>query len=146
HLHGGGHAGGDVVGVHEQGGVDAEGRNLRAERRRLVRAVRARVQQRERVCGRAGGRHPVASGGLDVRGGREPRQVGGARRRHRGLLVGAARPHLDDLPAAGGGGHPGGGGGDRTVVVEDGQHQGLEHHAFREPAADGQDGGAGEEQ
>ena len=45
-----------------------------------------------------------------------------------------------------GGDHPGGGRGDRAVVVEDRQHQRLQHHALGERAGDGQDRRAGEEQ
>src|SRR5690606_37883466 len=70
---------------------------------------------------------------------------GGPRGGDGGLLVGAARPHLQAGPAVGGGGHPGGGGGDGAVVVEDGEHDGLQEERLGEGAAHGEDGRAGEE-
>ena len=91
-------------------------------------------------------RHPVASGRLDVGGGVEAGEVGDAGRGHRGLLVGAARAHLDDGPTIRGPVHPRGGGGDRAVVVEHRQHERLQYDALGEAAPDAQDGGAGEEQ
>ena len=140
------HALRDVVGVHQEGGVHTEGLHLRAEGGRLVRTLRAGVQQGERVGGRPGGGHAVPARRLHVGGGGEPGEVGGPGRGDRRLLVCAAGPHLDDGAAVRRGGHPRGGGGDRAVVVEHGQDQGLEYDALREPAPDAQHGRAGEEQ
>src|SRR5699024_788565 len=61
-----------------------------------------------------------------------------------GLLVGAATAHLDHRAGAGGRGHPGGGGGDRGVVVEDREHERLEHDAVGEVGLDDEHGGVGE--
>jgi hypothetical protein len=131
----------DVEGVHEQRRPGAEGVDLGLEGRALVV-----VQQREGVRARAGGRNAVAPSGLEVGGGREADQVGGAGGGHRGLLVGAPRAHLDARPLAGGRHHARRGRGDGAVVVEDRQREGLEQHALGEGGTNGQHRRAGEEQ
>src|SRR5699024_7533449 len=106
----------DVVGVHQQGRVDAEGLDLGAEGQLLVRgAVVVDVQQRPRMRGGAGGRDAVTVGGLQVGGGGETRQVGGPGGGDRRVLVGAAGTHLDDRATVGGRDHTRGGRGDRGV-------------------------------
>ncbi len=125
---------GDVVGVHQEGRVPAEGVHLGLEGVPL-----AVVEQGEGVRGGADGRDAVAEAGREVGGGREAAEVGGPGGGHGGQLVGAAGAHLDQRPVTGGGGHPGGGGRDRRVVVEDGQDHGLQQHALGEAALDPQD-------
>ena len=102
------------------------------------------VQQREGVRAGAAGGDAVAPAGLEVGRRREADQVGGPGRGDRGLLVGAARAHLDARPLAGGGHHAGGGRGDGAVVVEHREGQGLQQHALGERRPDGEHGGAGE--
>ena len=96
-----------VVGVDEQRRVLAERVDLRGERGALVV-----VQQRERVRRRARRRHVVATSRLEVGGGREPRDVRGARGCDRCLLVRATRAHLDARTAVGGEHHARRSGGD----------------------------------
>ncbi len=70
---GGPGAGVDVVGVHQQGGPDAEGGELGGERHPLVE-----VGQRERVRRRARRRDSEPAAGLEVRGAVEAGEEGGA--------------------------------------------------------------------
>ena len=91
----------DVVGVDQQGGVGAEGRQLGAEG--VLLGV---VQQREAVGRGAGRRDAEGAPGLQVRRRREASDVGGTGRDGRRPLVGAARPHLDAGAVAGHRGHP----------------------------------------
>ena len=123
-----------VVGVDEQRRPGAEDVDLRPEGRLLVV-----VQQREGVRAGPGRGNAVAAAGLEIRGRREAHQVRRPCRGHRGLLVRAARAHLDARPLAGRGHHAGGRRGDRAVVVEDRQRQGLEQHAFGEGRPHGED-------
>ncbi len=77
HLDGVRDALGDVVGVDEQGGADAERIDLGAKRRHLVGSVGRGVQQRERVGAGAQRGHAVAPLGLEVGRAGEPGEVGG---------------------------------------------------------------------
>ncbi len=138
-LDGGFHSLGDVVGVHQQGGVHAEGVDLGLEGGGLVGgAVVVDVEQGPGVGGGAGGGDTVAVGRLEVGGGLESGEIGGAGRGDRGVFVGAPRAHLDDHAAVGGGDHAGGGGGDGGVGVHDGEDDGLQDDALGEGAADGE--------
>ena len=130
---------GDVVGVDEQRGADAERGHLGPERVGL-----GVVEQRERVGRGAGGRHAVPLPGREVGGGREAGDVRRAGGRHRGLLVRAARAHLDARPVAGGLRHPRRGRGDRRVVVVDRQQQRLQQHGLGEGGLDDHQRGVGE--
>ncbi len=76
----------------------------------------------------------------------EPGEVGGPRGGHGGLLVCAARAHLDEGATVGRARHPGRGRGDCGVVVEDRQGQRLQHDAFAEGAVNRQHRRAGEVQ
>ena len=124
-----GDTGGDVVGVDEQRRVRAERLDLALERGQLVV-----VQEHPGVRGRARRRDAVAAFGLQVRRGREAREVRRPRRRDRRGLVRAPRPHLDDRPTGRGGDHAGRGRGDGAVVVEDRQGEGLQHDGVGERA------------
>ena len=118
---------GDVVGVDEQRRARAERVELGGERRLLVV-----VQQRERVRRGAGGRDAVAPRRREVGRRREPGQVRRAGRRDGRLLVRAARAHLDDRTPARRDHHARRRRRDRAVVVEDRQHQRLEHDRLGE--------------
>ena len=96
------------------------------------------MQQGEGVCRGAGGGHPVAVSGSQVGGGTETSDPGGPSRCHGRLLVGAARPHLDDRASFGHERHAGRRRGDRGVVVVDGQQQGLQQARLGEGALDGE--------
>ncbi len=130
---------GDVVGVDEQGGADAQRLHLGAEGVGLVV-----VQQREGVCGGPGGRDAVGSARREVAGRVEAGDVRRPRGGHGRLLVRAARPHLDAGSFARGQGHPGGGRGDGGVVVVDRQQDGLEQHRLGERALDDEERRVGE--
>src|SRR5690606_1899665 len=129
------HAPLDVVGVDEQRRARPHGAHLGVEGRLLVV-----VDEGEGAGGGADGRDPVGASRLEHAGADEAADDGGPRGGDGGLLVGAARPHLQAGPAVGGGGHPGGGGGDGAVVVEDGEHDGLQEERLGEGAAHGEDG------
>ena len=133
HLDAEPHRLGDVVGVDQQRGADAQGVDLRTER--VLLGV---VQERERVRAGARGRDAVAVPGREVRGAHEPGDVRRPRGRHRGLLVGASRAHLDAGPVAGDQGHPRGGRRDRRVVVVDREQHRLQHHRLGEAGLDDQ--------
>src|SRR5690606_23231324 len=124
-AHGGLDTAGDVVGVHQQGGVGAHLLDLGAERGFL-----GVVQQDERVRDGAACGDAVAAARFEIRGGGESGEVGGAGGGDGGVFVGTAATHLDDGAPVGRGRHPRGGGGDGAVVVEDRQHQGLQQHAL----------------
>ena len=102
------------------------------------------VHQGERVRAGAAGRDAVVPAGLQVGGGREAGDVGGPGAGHGGHLVGAARAHLDDRPPVRRVHHPGRGRGDRRVMVEDRQHEGLQHDRLGERRLHHQDRRAGE--
>ena len=120
-----------VVGVDQQGGALAHGRDLGCEGLALVA-----VQQGEGVRRGAGRGHAVAPAGLQIGGGGEAGDVGRPGRGDRGQFVGPPRSHLDARPVAGHRGHPGGGRGDRRVVVVDAEQQGLQDHRLGEARLD----------
>ena len=140
HLDGGADRRGDVVGVDQQRGPRAERVDLGRERGPL-----AVVQQHEGVRAGAAGRHAPALAGPQVGGAVEARDVRRPGARHRGLLVGAARAHLDARAAR-----------RRPSVIRDAaeaiaeswlkhaQRQRLEQHRLAERRLDGQHRRAGE--
>ena len=131
----------DVVGVDEQRRVDAERLDLRAER--VLFGV---VQERPGVRGRAHRGDAPRPSRLEVRGGAEPGDVGGARGGDGRLLAGTARAHLGQRPVARGDAHAGGGGRDGGVVVEHAQRERLEHDGLGERALDREDRRSGKVQ
>ncbi len=92
----------------------------------------------------AGGRHAVPLPGGEVGAGREAGDVRRPRGRHRRLLVGAPRAHLDARPVAGGQGHPRRRRRDRRVVVVDREQHRLEQHRLGERRLDDQHRGVRE--
>ena len=132
------HALRNVVGVDEQGGVHAVRFNLRTESGLLVRrAVIVDVGERPRMRRRARSRNAVAVRCLKVRRGGKARKVRGAGRGDRGVLVRAARAHLDDRAAVCGHHHAGGCRCHRGVRVHDGQDDRFKDDAFAKRAAHG---------
>ena len=125
---------GDVVGVHQQGGPRAHGRDLGGEG--LLLAV---VDEGEGVRGRPGDPQAVPAARLQVRRRLEARDHRGARAVDGRDLVGAAGPEFDAGAAVGGCGHPRGGRGHRRVVVEDREDDRLQDAGLGEGPQDGED-------
>ena len=129
----------DVVGVDEERGARAHCVELGSEGGALIP-----MGEHEGVGGRAGCRYAVHATRLEVRRRSASGDVGSARRRHRRLLVGATRAHLDDRPALGGADDARGRRRYGRVEIEDGQDHRLEEDGLPEGGFDRHDRAAGE--
>ena len=133
------HAGGDVIGVHQDRGARSEAGHLRREG--LLLGV---VQEGEGVGRGPHGGNAVEESRLQVARSYETADDRGPGRGDGCLLVGPARPEVHAGAPVGGDGHAGGGCGDGAVVVVDRQGQGLQDAGLGEGALHGQQRGAGE--
>src|SRR5690606_24556673 len=133
------HALGDVVGVDEQRRARTERRDLRGEGGALVV-----VQEREGVRRGPDRLDPVAPARLELGRRGEPRDDRGARSGDRGLLVRAARPHLEARAADRRARHARGRGRHGGVVVEHRERERLEHDGLGEGPLDHEHGGVRE--
>src|SRR5699024_11313063 len=88
------------------------------------------VQQGEGVRGGADRAQPPAAARLEVGGAGKPCHHRRPGRRGRRLFVCPPAAHLQAGPVTGGGGHPRSCRRDGRIVVQYGQHQGLQQDAF----------------